>query len=473
MTTSQHSSEQKQASNIRLDIARALTQIVGQGRTIEWVRAERPQWLQSPLHSELLYGTLRHYLSLSEQLNAQLKKRLKAKDLDLFSLMLVGAYQLKYTAVAEYAAINECVSACKSLGKPWAKGLVNAVLRSLQRMQPSEENAVIQAVADHPKWLQNHLNGQYGNQAKNLMMANNLRAPMTLRINQSTTNPEQFKEKLRSADIGFTNGPWPETIVLDEPQIASNLPGWFEGECSVQDLSAQHAAHIILQILADVGLGETRVRILDACAAPGGKLFHLREVLTHENITHELYALDNKAKRLQELTQIANRLGHRTYAHDSIEDSDAQAIGLTCADGGAKDLPYEHQFDLILLDAPCSGSGTIRRNPDIRLLLKPSALREQQVLQLSLLQNLWHRLKAGSTLVYSTCSVFAEENDQVIQRFLSETSDACLETLRLDVGFATQYGWQLLPTEPLTDGFYYSLLKKSLPNRGQQKANSQ
>ena len=152
MTRNTTAGQGSNSPNTRLEIARALTQIIGHGRTIDWVRAERPQWLQSPLHSELLYGTLRHYLSLTALLQRQLKRPLKARDLDLQHLLLVGAYQLKYTAVADYAAISECVDACKGLGKPWAKGLINGVLRALQRERKPSQSPTHRDKRS-PEWL--------------------------------------------------------------------------------------------------------------------------------------------------------------------------------------------------------------------------------------------------------------------------------------------------------------------------------
>ena len=469
MTRDATDSQGQRSANTRLDIARALTHVVGHRRTIEWVRAERPQWLQSSLHSELLYGTLRHYLSLTAAIQKHLKRPLKKKDLDLQNLLLVGAYQLQHTAVADYAAINECVDACRGLGKPWAKGLVNGVLRALQRQERIEPATEALAERDHPEWLRILLHRQYGKNALELMEANNRRAPMTLRINQIATRPDVFKQRLKNANIPFTDGPWEETVTLLEPQVAADLPGWTQGECAVQDQAAQHAAHLIISALRQKNPNASPIKVLDACAAPGGKLFHVREALTQEHIAHYLFALDNKATRLQELSEIATRLGHATHAHADGSTQRTESIGLICADGCATDLPFPDPFDVILIDAPCSGSGTIRRNPDIRMLLSQKVLLEHQVLQRQLLQNLWQRLMPGGTLVYSTCSVFSEENDQVIQSFLGSTADALVVRPSFATGRATQHGCQLLPTEPLTDGFYYCVLEKG---RHYTKANS-
>lgn len=448
-------------NNTRLAVARALTQIVKHHRTIEWVRVERPQWLASPLQRELLYGTLRHYLSLSQTINQQLKKPLKTKDVDLHHVLLVGAYQLIYTGTADYAAINECVSACKALGKPWATGLVNGVLRTVQRQRQDPPNIteVDTAFADHPAWMTNKLTEQYGSSAEPLLLANNQRGPMTLRINTNAVDCGTYKDHLRDMGIGFDQGPWPETIVLHAPQTAAQLPGWEQGHCAVQDMAAQHAAHLVVENLpVNPGLAEP-IRILDACAAPGGKLFHLYETLSKLGVRCEIHALDSSRGRLEDLAAIAARLGHKTRTSSQTED--ASAIVLHCGDGTSSSLPFHHPFDVILIDAPCSGSGTIRRNPDIRLLLDETALQAQQDLQLSLIQNLWQHTKPGGSLLYSTCSVFAEENDQVIYRLLEQTASASVKPLHLNYGSQTDHGWQLLPTHAWTDGFYYCALEKA------------
>lgn len=461
--TSGERNADRQGNNTRLSVARALTQIIKHRRTIEWVRVQRPHWLESPVQRELLYGTLRHYLSLNQIINQQLKKPLKTKDLDLQHLLLVGAYQLIYTGVADYAAINECVSACNALGKAWAKGLVNGVLRTVQRQHQAlalNSSNADTALADHPAWMVSKLIEQYDSAATSLFLANNQRGPMTLRINTNAVHSSVYKNHLTDANIGFDEGPWPETVVLHAPQAAAELPGWEQGHCAVQDLAAQYAAHLVLDNLPANQDPNEPVRILDACAAPGGKLFHLHEMLGGLGKRCEIHALDSSKRRLADLATIAHRLGHAT--HTWSQPKDAGAIALHWGDGTASDLPFEHPFDVILIDAPCSGSGTIRRNPDIRLLLEEAALLEQQDLQLRLIQNLWQHTKAGGSLLYSTCSVFAEENDQVIYRLLEQTADVSVQPLDLAHGQKTDHGWQFLPNQPWTDGFYYCALRKAL-----------
>jgi 16S rRNA (cytosine967-C5)-methyltransferase len=447
--------KKNESARTRMEVCKALQHIIEDCRTIDWIRAEKSPWIATPLHRELIYGTTRHYLPLQQSVTELLKKPMRDKDRDLFNLLIVGAYQLKYTGIASYAVINESVNACIVLGKPWAKGLVNAVLRQLQRAaeaaqqdQPQDEySALASATADHPPWLKEKLEAQYPAKWQALVVANSQRAPMTLRINTTKVEPGLYKAKLREDGIAFIETSMIETVILKTPQNAETLPSWSDGEAAVQDLSAQLAANTLMSLLPP---HIARPSILDACAAPGGKLFHLHERLSARFKSHQLFALDNKKKRLNETKIIGTRLGH----------SDDVRLTMLCADATEEDCCGDLDFDSILLDAPCSGSGTIRRNPDIRLLMKSDQLTTHQDLQLQLLRNLWRRLKEGGTLLYSTCSIFEEENDQVIEKFINTQADAESVALDMKYGNATSLGWQLLPSEKNTDGFYYSGVSK-------------
>lgn len=448
--------KKNESARTRMEVCKALQHIVEGGRTIDWIRAEKSQWISTPLHRELIYGTTRHYLSLQEPVNNLLKKPFRDKDRDLFHLLIVGAYQLKYTGIASYAIINESVNACVVLGKPWAKGLVNAVLRQLQRADEAAQteykgstngSEIDSAISDHPTWLKDKLADQYPAQWQALVVANSQRAPMTLRINTTKVEPSFYKAKLREDDISFAESRMAETVILDTPQNAETLPSWSAGEVAVQDLSAQLAANTMMELIPATTF---EPRVLDACAAPGGKLFHLHERLSAQFKAHQLFALDSKKKRLNETKTIGNRLGH----------TDDPRLSMLCADATDEDCCGDRLFDGILLDAPCSGSGTIRRNPDIRLLLQPDHLQAHQDLQLQLLHNLWRRLEEGGTLLYSTCSIFHEENDQVIEKFMSAHTNATSVALNLKYGSATTLGWQLLPSDKNTDGFFYAGLTK-------------
>lgn len=379
---------------------------------------------------ELTYGCLRHYFSLAEALEARLARPLRTKDLDVFCLLLVGAYQLQRMRVPGHAAINETVSAVRALGKPWAAALVNAVLRKLPTSPVGD-------ASDHPPWMQGKIEAQYGDQAPALLRANNQRAPMGLRVNRRKIEPADYRALLKRADIAFDNAWLPESILLRKPQPAASLPGFPDGAVAVQDAGAQLVGGFMGQQLQD------GCRVLDACAAPGGKLFHLLESGLELAVT----ALDSAPTRLHTLAEMAGRLGHEGFRAIA-----ADACGLDWWDG--------EPFDFVLIDAPCSGSGTLRRHPDIKVTRTPQQVRHASQLQGALLRNLWRTVRPGCTLLYCTCSILAEENDQVIESFLEAREDAQVAGVELPTGMATRFGWQMLPTEPATDGFYLARIDK-------------
>ena len=410
----------------RARAARHLARIVGRGDSLDNVIRRET----SPLCLELTYGCLRHYFSLAGAVKARLARPLRAKDLDVFCLLLVGAYQLQRMRVPRHAAINETVSAVRALGKPWAAALINAVLRKLPA-HPSDD------ASEHPPWLQGKIEAQYGDQAPALLRANNQRAPMGLRINRRKIEPADYRALLNDADIGFDDAWLPESILLREPQPSATLPGFQDGAVAVQDVGAQLVGGYLRQQLRNGG------RVLDACAAPGGKLFHLLE----SGLDLDVTALEVAPTRLQTLTEMAERLGHEGF-HAIAAD----ACGLDWWDG--------QPFDLVLIDAPCSGSGTLRRHPDIKVTRTPQQVRQASQLQAALLRNLWRTVRPGCTLLYCTCSILAEENDQVAESFLEAHEDARAVGVELPTGMAARHGWQMLPTEPATDGFYLARIDK-------------
>lgn len=430
----------------RASAARLLHQVVDQGRTLDQVlaaaAAKTPAAAPEPLVREMLFGSLRHYFSLSAATVPWLRQPFQPKDRDIGQLLIVGAYQLLHMRVPDHAAINETVAACGRLGKPWARGLVNAVLRRC--LEQRDAGPAPAAALDHPDWLVQRLREQYGDAADALMAANNQRAPMVLRINRSRLEAPAYHAQLQAAGIsgrplrveGAGTAPGASAWVLNEACPAEMLPGFADGLVAVQDGGAQFAAALL-----EAAPGE---RLLDACAAPGGKLFHLLETRPQVRAT----VLEQSPERLQHLRAEAERLGHRGFTALT-----ADATGLDWWDGE----PFRH----ILLDAPCSGTGTLRRHPDIKVLRGPADLARHADLQRRLLANLWHVLEPGGSLLYCTCSILAEENDAIIGAFLAEHGDARNRPLRLASGIPREHGWQLLPTNPDTDGFYYALLGKA------------
>lgn len=421
----------------RARAARLLHQVVTARRTTDQVMDGASV---TPLIQEMLLGSLRHYFSLSAAVDAALHRPLKPKDQELRALMIVGAYQLRFMRVPDHAAIFETVDACSELGRPWARGLVNAVLRKLAAAPAPAAGA-----SEHPSWLEQALRDTYAD-AEAVMAANNQRAPMGLRINLARVAPQAYVERLAAAGhpsrapaasiSGDGLPPGPETRILEAPCPAETLPGHGEGLVAVQDAGAQYAALLVAP--------EAGERVLDACAAPGGKLFHLFERCPQARLT----ALEVSHRRRAHVEQEAARLGHR-----NIEVLEADAATLAWWDG----VGYQR----VLLDAPCSGTGTLRRHPDIKVLRRAEDVAGWVALQRRLLSNLWRVLEPGGTLVYCTCSILAAENDGVISSFLADRPDAVLEPLRLATGRATRHGWQLLPTDPDTDGFYYARMTKA------------
>lgn len=426
------------ASRERAEAARILHQVIGGGRTTDQAMAAADV---SPLCRELVFGSLRHYFSLASLVTEALHQPIKQKDREIWALMIVGAYQLKYLRVPDHAAIFETVTASRDLQRPWARGLVNAVLRRIAALPDPDDRSL-----EHPAWLDARLRRQYPD-AQSIMTANNARAPMALRVNQARITPAEYRARLSAAGMaarpaGSQDGSaetalGPESLILEAPVKVASLPGYREGLVSVQDAGAQFAAALL-----EPGAGE---RVLDACSAPGGKLFHLLERYP----TASYSALELSAVRLQHVLEEAARLGHRNFAA-----READAALLDWWDG----TPFRH----ILLDAPCSGTGTLRRHPDIKVLRRESDLAEAAALQRRLLANLWRVLEPGGTLLYCTCSILAAENDEVIDTVLQEQSDARIAALRLSSGRPTRHGWQLLPTDPDTDGFYYARMTKAV-----------
>jgi 16S rRNA (cytosine967-C5)-methyltransferase len=423
----------------RAQAARLLLGVVVDRRTTDQLMGAAPP---APLTQELVLGSLRHFYTLKRAVDASLHRPVKAKDRDLWLLMIVGVYQLWHTRVPDHAAIFATVEACTELGKPWARGLVNAVLRRCARRPEGAD-----AATEHPPWLEQALRRQYPD-AHAIMAANNQRAPMTLRINLARTMPAEYVARLDGAGLtsrapaaagapgAEPSGLGPETLVLDRPCRMEALPGYREGDVSVQDAGAQFAAGLLAPAAGD--------RVLDACAAPGGKSFHLRERHPQTRLT----ALEQSAERLAHLRQEAGRLGH--------DDIVALQGDATAADWW-DDEPYQR----ILLDAPCSGTGTLRRHPDIKVLRRRADLEPLVALQARLLANLWRVLGPGGTLLYCTCSILAAENDEVISSFLAHQRDALPSPFELATGRATRHGWQLLPADPDTDGFYYARMTKA------------
>jgi len=395
---------------------------------------------QRALLQELVYGTLRWYYRLDALLGQLLRKSLKQKDDDLRCLLLTGLYQLDQLAMPQRVAVNETVEAVRDLGKSWAGGLVNAVLRNFQRHSP----ALLANLADnpqayyaHPAWMIRRLQEHWPHDWAGILAANNARPPFCLRVNRQQMTRAEYLELLDEQSLAATALPHTtQGILLEYPVPVALLPGFAAGSVSVQDGGAQLAA-----VLLQLAPGQ---RVLDACAAPGGKTAH---ILESEPRLRGLTAIDIDAQRLQRVAGNLSRAGLRTelVRGDAAEPS-------SWWDGD--------YYDRILLDAPCSATGVIRRHPDIKLLRKADDIDGLALQQGRLLQALWPLLAPGGMLLYCTCSVLAEENTRQIEHFLAAMPDAREVTVAAAWGRVCRHGRQLLPGDDNMDGFYFACLRK-------------
>lgn len=392
------------------------------------------------LLAELCYGALRFQPRLEAMLARMLERPMKPADLDVKILLLLGLYQLAYLRIPPHAAVQETVETCRVLGKDWAAGLVNALLRRYQRERAELESAVAANPAAefaHPLWFIEELQRDWPEHWQSMLTAGNERPPMTLRVNQRRTDREEYLATLTQQGITARACVHSDDgVVLDAPMDVMALPGFSAGLVSVQDEGAQLAAPLL-----DAGAG---MRVLDACAAPGGKTCHLLE--RHPDLAM-LTAVELEPRRAARIRENLERLGLST----ELKVGDA-AEPARWWDG----LPYER----ILLDAPCSASGVVRRHPDVKARRTPAEVTAAVGLQARLLAALWPLLAPGGKLLYVTCSVFQRENARQLGAFLQGRDDAAALPLAADWGLSAGPGRQVLTGEGGMDGFYYACLQK-------------
>ncbi len=388
----------------------------------------------SPQHraalQDLCYGTLRHYGRLAFVLQELLRKTMQ--DDRLRCLVLVALYQLQFSKSPPYAVVDHAVGAARSLN-PAMAGLANAVLRNyLRNSGPLNASAAASEEGrySYQQWWIDAIKAQYGEASEGILMAGNLHPPMTLRVNRRRINPSDYLVLLDQQNIP-ANLIEQEAVLLHHPMPVEKLPGFLDGLVSVQDAGAQYAA-----VLLDVHDG---MRVLDACAAPGGKTMHLLELAEID-----LLALDKDEQRLE---RIAGNLQRLQFS--------AQ---LKIGDAAQPETWWDKKpFQRILADVPCSASGVVRRHPDIKWLRRPDDIESFARQQLQILRALWRLLARDGKLLYSTCSVFAWENGQLINEFLRQHDDA----RHLSLSVPGLIAGQLLPNER-HDGFFYALLQKCL-----------
>ena len=427
--------------NLRADAAKVLHQILEEGKSAREClpAAQLPHkeqdkaWLQ-----EMVYGVLRNLPILQFWLRQLLDKPLKNRFKIVEQLIMLGFYQLAFSRVSQHAAVSETVAACQPLNTLAMKGLVNAILRTFIREDMSEQEAPNKQIASGlPKWIYKKLESEYQNSFSDLLTNMQLKAPIWLRVNTRKIAAVDFVEKLQEAGIEFSHSSeHSEALILSKGYDITRLPGFDLGWFAVQDGAAQLAAHYLKP--------EPGESVLDCCAAPGGKTCHLIELQPQIAKT---VALEIDEKRATKITENLLRLGHNA--------------NVVIGDASTPEKWWDGQlFDRVLLDAPCSATGIIRRHPDIKWLRKAKDIEVLVQLQKQILDAIWPLIKPGGTMLYATCSVLPEENHLQISDFLSRTNNAVLDNTFLNDSVAKP-GKQILPGEQEMDGFYYARLLKS------------
>ncbi len=398
------------------------------------------------LLAELCYGSLRFYYELDAITQLLLLKPLRDKDADVHALLMVGLYQLRHMRTAEHAAVDTTVTACKALDKPWAEKLINGLLRNYLRERSDVDEKIAHrqmARYNHPQWLIAAIKAAWPHQLEEICTANNQQGGMSVRVNTRQCAVADYAQQLAALDIASTPSAIADQALLLAHSVAvDKLPGFSAGLCSVQDVAAQLCAPLLR-----LASGQ---RVLDACCAPGGKTGH---ILQMQADLSELVAIDCEEKRLVRVRENMARL--------QVGISATTPLKMLCADAADTDSWHDGKhFDRILLDAPCSGTGVIRRHPDIKHLRRATDIAALAEKQAYILAALWPLLAPGGILLYATCSILPQENEQTVSKFLAKTADARLEKITATWGIETACGRQLLPAAD-HDGFYFARIIKA------------
>ena len=426
----------KKATNLRSLAAQLIERVVDKGESLSAILPGAQKTLadkDGALLQELCFGVMRTLPQLEALIGKLMERPLTGKQRVLHYLIMVGLYQVLYTRVPAHAALAETVAGAEVLKRANLKGLINGVLRQFQRQQETLIAEVDQGPQRywHPGWLLKRLQAAWPEQWQQIVEANNQRPPMWLRVNRQHHSREAWLALLQAEEKAAFTGDAPDALRLESPAPVSQLPGFDQGWVTVQDLSAQRCALLLEP--------QDNERILDLCAAPGGKTTHILEIAPKANVL----AVDIDEQRLSRVHENLQRLGMQA----EVRQGDGRKPEEWCG---------EQQFDRILLDAPCSATGVIRRHPDIKWLRRDRDIAELASLQREILQAVWPRLKSGGTMIYATCSILPEENHQQIAAFLAEHDDAIGE--KLPQGEIN--GWQVFPSVDGGDGFFYAKLMK-------------
>lgn len=427
----------KKTMNLRSIAAQTIEQVVEQGQSLSQVLPAVQQKVPEKdraLLQALCFGVLRTLPQLEWFVQQLMSRPMTGKQRTVHYLILVGIYQLLHTRIPPHAALAETVEGAVAIKRQSFKGLINGVLRQFQRQQETLQAAAAKDESHylHPQWLLQRLKKAYPTQWQSIVDANNQRPPMWLRVNRQHNTREAWLKLLEETGLtGHIHPEYPDAVLLDTPVPVQVLPGFSQGWVTVQDASAQGCVDLL-----DPKNGEF---ILDLCAAPGGKTTHILERAPNAKVM----AVDVDAQRLKRVYENLERLNMQA----EVKQGDGRFPQQWC--DGVK-------FDRILLDAPCSATGVIRRHPDIKWLRRDRDIAELAALQKEILEAVWPYLKSGGTLLYATCSVLPEENRDQISAFLSQHSDATL----IETGDVKTPGLQNLPLVDGGDGFYYAKLIK-------------
>ena len=399
---------------------------------------------EKPLLANICYGTLRFYWELKAKIDQLLSQPLKKKDKIIENLLQSAIFQIDKTRIPDHAVVSQTVEASRKLNKGHFSSLINGILRTYLRSDRDIEKITEEIKFNHPNWMIEKIKQDWPLNWEQILKKNNDRAPMWLRVNQKKIETKKYlkqfltdESKIEADNMQLND----YAICLKTPISVKYLPGFEEGYVSIQDGAAQLAVDVLLENKSG--------RILDACAAPGGKTAQLIENI---DSTSTVTAIEMDSERAELINENLLRLGHSTEVIvDDASDIESWWDSIF--------------FDLILLDAPCSSSGVIRRHPDIKHLRRKDDIYTFQKKQLKIISAMWKILAPKGRLLYVTCSIFKEENDEVMNQFLEKHDNVALQDLLLNNNILekmikTRYGYQLFPGTINTDGFYFSCLKK-------------
>jgi 16S rRNA (cytosine967-C5)-methyltransferase len=427
---------ERNGAELRAHAARLNSEVVDRGRSLATLSLDGEDWPERDrsLLKAMLAQSLRWHHRFQWQLSQLLDRPLKRKDAELAALLRIGLTQLQILRIPDHAAVSATVDAASILGLARARGLVNAVLRRCLREQDRlAELGALDPVArfSHPEWLIARIKHDWPEDYESILEGNNAPPPLWVRVNRTRVDRDSYLQQLETARIpAAIHAECPDAVLIEEPRPVHELPGFWDGFVSVQDAAAQRAVEL-MQLAPGL-------RVLDACAAPGGKAAHMLERVPELG---ELVALDQDGDRLTQVRDNLDRLG--------------LSATLVVGDANSPDAWFDGElFDRVLIDAPCTATGVIRRHPDIKLLRREQDVAELTTIQARMLAANWLLLKPGGLLIYATCSVLKDENLGVVEAFARRTGDADLAP------FGSDRHYQLKPGESNTDGFYYACLVK-------------